>query len=255
MSKQRIAIALKKEGISQENINFYNAGGALGYYKPDREFIGDTISLNKLKQYSLVEQGRIDLTEALSRSQKNLVPIEKTSMLKDNAGTWVLYIKPKIGKSVVVIPSKEDTNKYFSSLKQPEGSTTRQSLGQKYIALLKQHSNLQSDILNIDTSGLDLSRINKVNVFKTRDNEILLSAVIDGKHQPYQKVSKTQWDRMWIADNINAYKSQLAGSIFRDKLSKTITSGPTPRDSNSTPTEDNSNENETSEEIHRGFHM
>ena len=66
-----------------------------------------------------------------------------------------------------------------------------------------------------------MNRIQKVNVFKAKNDVILCAATIDGadKLQP-RVVSPSQWQRMWIAEDKNEYKKHLAATLFADILQK-----------------------------------
>lgn len=256
MSKQRIALALRKKGISPDDVKFYNAGGALGYYKVNKDFKDDTVTIYKLKGYELKENCQVDITQALAKAEKKLVPIEHTSMLKDDQGTWVLYVKPKTEKSIIAIPSKQDTNIYFNSLAQKDGISIRKAMGQKYYVLWQAHDNLRSHILDINNHGADLSRLDKVNIFKTSDNKIYLTAHIDGKKQQAQSVSKEQWKRMWIAEDKGDYKLRLAGKLYQDVLLQGEKKG---EEQNADTQRSNSVKDkvqqEPTEEVHRGLHI
>ena len=72
MRKDRISIALKKEGFNE--VKFYNAGGSLGLNKPNNYFEGKDVSLNQLKQYQLVNHKTIEVAQ--QPKQENKVEIE-----------------------------------------------------------------------------------------------------------------------------------------------------------------------------------
>ncbi|MEE0053217.1 MAG: zincin-like metallopeptidase domain-containing protein, partial [Prevotella sp.] len=91
MRKDRISIALKKEGFDE--VKFYNAGGSLGLNKPNSYFEGKDVSLNQLKQYQLVNHKTIDVAQ--QPKQENKVEIEHFRAIKDDYGRWAFYIKPK----------------------------------------------------------------------------------------------------------------------------------------------------------------
>lgn len=67
--------------------------------------------------------------------------------------------------------------------------------------------------------GIDPLRIKRVNVFKSKDDKILCVPVIDGidKVQP-REVSRQQWQRMWVAEDVAQYKTSLAANLFADLL-------------------------------------
>ena len=109
MRKDRISIALKKEGFNE--VKFYNAGGSLGLNKPNTYFEGKDVSLNQLKQYQLVNHKTIEVAQ--QPKQENKVEIEHFRAIKDDYGRWAFYIKPKNEPQFSVYPPKEHMNKYF----------------------------------------------------------------------------------------------------------------------------------------------
>lgn len=68
MRKDRISIALKKEGFNE--VKFYNAGGSLGLNKPNSYFEGKDVSLNQLKQYQLVNHKTIEVAQQPKQENK-----------------------------------------------------------------------------------------------------------------------------------------------------------------------------------------
>ena len=131
MRKDRISIALKKEGFDE--VKFYNAGGSLGLNKPNSYFEGKDVSLNQLKQYQLVNHKTIEVAQ--QPKQENKVEIEHFEAIKDDYGRWAFYIKAKNEPQFSVYPSKEHLNKYFSVRKTPEEKTTRAALAKNGMRL------------------------------------------------------------------------------------------------------------------------
>jgi len=95
----------------------------------------------------------------------------------------------------------------------------RNELAQKYYALEQAEPNLKVDLFGAMPDGIDPLRIKRVNVFKSKDDKILCVPVIDGidKVQP-REVSKQQWQRMWVAEDVAQYKTCLAATLFSDLL-------------------------------------
>ena len=95
----------------------------------------------------------------------------------------------------------------------------RNELAQKYYALAQANPDLKVDLFGSVPEGIDPLRIKRVNVFKSKDDKILCVPVIDGidKVQP-REVSRQQWQRMWVAEDVAQYKTCLAASLFADLL-------------------------------------
>lgn len=69
---------------------------------------------------------------------------------------------------------------------------------------------------NASQDALDL--ISKVNAFKTKDNKILLVATIGDEKQKSVQINQSQWQRMWLADDKQDYKTHLAATLYSDVL-------------------------------------
>lgn len=218
MRKDRISIALKKEGFDE--VKFYNAGGSLGLNKPNSYFEGKDVSLNQLKQYQLVNHKTIDVAQ--QPKQENKVEIEHFRAIKDDYGRWAFYIKPKNEPQFSVYPPKEHMNKYFSVRNTSDEKTTRAALANKWYEVAKQFPDVRVDIVNPHPAkDIDMSRIVNPTITKSaQDPKVkLVFATIDGERH-YAPVNETQWQRMWLADNMAEYKKAVAAVVFEPVLRK-----------------------------------
>lgn len=218
MRKDRISIALNKEGFNE--VKFYNAGGSLGLNKPNTYFEGKDVSLNQLKQYQLVNHKTIDVAQ--QPKQENKVEIEHFRAIKDDYGRWAFYIKPKNEPQFSVYPPKEHMNKYFSVRNTPDEKTTRAALANKWYEVAKQFPDVRVDIINPHPAkDIDMSRIVNPTITKSaQDPKVkLVFATIDGERH-HAPVNETQWQRMWLADNMAEYKKAVAAVVFEPVLRK-----------------------------------
>ena len=218
MRKDRISIALKKEGFDE--VKFYNAGGSLGLNKPNSYFEGKDVSLNQLKQYQLVNHKTIEIAQ--QPKQENKVEIEHFEAIKDDYGRWAFFIKAKNEPQFSVYPSKEHMNKYFSVRKTPEEKTTHTALANKWYEVAQQHPDIKVDIISPHPAkDIDMSRIVKPTITKSaQDPKVkLVFATIDGERH-YAPVTETQWHRMWRADDKAEYKKAVAAVVFEPVLRK-----------------------------------
>lgn len=218
MRKDRISIALKKEGFNE--VKFYNAGGSLGLNKPNTYFEGKDVSLNQLKQYQLVNHKTIEVAQ--QPKQENKVEIEHFRAIKDDYGRWAFYIKPKNEPQFSVYPPKEHMNKYFSVRNTPDEKTTRAALANKWYEVGKQFPDVRVDIINPHPAkDIDMSRIVNPTITKSaQDPKVkLVFATIDGERH-HAPVNETQWQRMWLADNMAEYKKAVAAVVFEPVLRK-----------------------------------
>lgn len=178
-SKQRIQDALLQEG--HRYIRFYNNNGILGYRPDDSYFEGKDVSLNRLNEKSLETVSHFDVSEHVRKATNVL--FDRIQMLRDDNNRWILYLKPQNEPSFSVYPDKADINQFFSTIKQgqyEQGERLRTELAQKYHALATNHPELKIDLFGGKGNDADLSKIQRVVVYKTKDERILCAPVIDG---------------------------------------------------------------------------
>ena len=220
MSKQRIEHALQKEGL--ETVKFYNPDGALGYRHDDSYFAGKDITVARLKNWQLEDISKIDVSDAVSQSKQ--VGFDRIQMVQDDNKRWAMYIKPEGQKPFSIYPDKADLNRFFTTLKQAQDTmdSLRVELAQKYYAMASVKPDLKIDLFGSGQHNeMDLNRIQKVNVFKAKNDVILCAATIEGEEKLTPRVvSPGQWQRMWIAEDKNEYKKHLAATLFADILQK-----------------------------------
>lgn len=169
-----------------------------------------------LRRYgSAVERG---YTEADNRR----LHIQFNEMIQDDKKRWALYIKPENKSGYSIYPDKEDINRFFSTLKQAMDNIgkVRMELAHKYYALAEVKPDLKVDLFSSEMPEIDLNRIQRVSVFKTKQDGIQCVATIDGQKQPARSVTPQQWQRMWIAEERDSYKRHLAATLFADVLQK-----------------------------------
>ena len=218
MNKGRIMRALQKEGIEQ--VRFYNTDGALGYRPDDSYFAEKMITLARLKNWAMEKLSTLDVASAVKRA--NEIGFDQVEMIQDDKRRWALYIKPENKNGYSIYPDKEDVNRFFSTLKQAMDNIgkVRMELAYKYYALAEVKPDLKVDLFGSETPEIDLNRIQRIPVFKTKQDGIQCVATIDGQKQPARSVTPQQWQRMWIAEDRDGYKRHLAATLFADVLQK-----------------------------------
>ena len=216
MNKNRIERALRKEGFGQ--IKFFNPDGALGFRPDDSYFSGKEVSLARLKNWEMQELSTLDVAPAVKRAGE--VSFDQVQMIQDDKNRWALYIKPENGSGYSVYPDKEDVNRFFSTLKQAMDNIgkVRMELAHKYHALAETKPDLKIDLFSCGVKDIDLNRIQRVSVFKTKKDGILCAATIDGRKPEPRAVTPQQWQRMWLAEDKDGYKRNLAASLFSDVM-------------------------------------
>ncbi len=145
---------------------------------------------------------------------------DQVQMIQDDKNRWALYIKPEKGEGYSIYPDKEDVNRFFATLKQSLDNIekVRMELAQKYSALAEQQPDLKVDLFSTEMRDIDLNRIQRVSVFKTKKDGVLCAATIDGQKMQPRSISPQQWQRMWVAEDTQEYKRHLAATLFADVL-------------------------------------
>lgn len=144
------------------------------------------------------------------------------SMLKDDEGKWTLAAKPENARTFAVHPSREDVSLYFDMMKNDHDETHvnefKIQFAQKYYSVVAATPEKEANIFRSNASQDALDLISKVNAFKTKDNKILLVATIGDEKQKSVQISQSQWQRMWLADDKQDYKTHLAAILYSDVL-------------------------------------
>lgn len=216
MNKARIERALRLEGI--ENVRFFNPDGALGYRPDDAYFAEKQVSLARLKNWTMEVLSTLDVTSAVKQANEKC--FDKIQMVQDDKNRWALYLKPENEPGYSVYPDKEDVNRFFTTLKQAmdDIDKVRMELAHKYYALAEIKPDLKVDLFSTETRDIDLNRIQRVCVFKTKKDGIQCAATIDGNRMQPRSLTPQQWQRMWLAEDKNEYKRNLAATLFADIL-------------------------------------
>ena len=177
------------------------------------------------KKIKLIEKP----SEKRQQAWASQFPIDKVpstftqiSMLKDDEGKWTLAAKPENAHTFAVHPSREDVSLYFDMMKNDHDETHvnefKTQFAQKYYSVVAANPEKEANIFRSNASQDALDLISKVNAFKTKDNKILLVATIGDEKQKSVQISQSQWQRMWLADDKQDYKTHLAAILYSDVL-------------------------------------
>ena len=180
----------------------------------------------KINERETVELLNVNSQEQAQRNmQENqvskAVSFEQITILKDDNEKWTLVARPNEQKPFAIHPSKQDISMYFDSLKNPnkeEGVSIRTELAQKYYGLSLQHPELKVDIFNTGATQENIEKIDRVNVFRTKDQKNMIIAYVDGKALQPIELNKSLYQRFWLTDNRSAYKVALAASLYAETL-------------------------------------
>ncbi len=144
------------------------------------------------------------------------------TMLKDDEGKWTLAARPENDRTFAVHPSREDVSLYFDMMKNDHDESHvndfKVQFAQKYYSVVAANPEKEVNIFRSNASQEALDLISKVNAFKTKDNKILLVATIGDEKQKSVQINQSQWQRMWLADDKQDYKTHLAAILYSDVL-------------------------------------
>ena len=218
MNKNRFVIALKKQGIT--DVTFYNAGGSLGLNKPNTYFKDKEVTVSRLKQYELITNRTPDVAEAASNE---MTRFEKFEALPDNDKKYAFYIKAEGQRGFAVYPTKEHLNIFYNVNNTVKEKTVHQSLAQTYYNLAMQHPDLQKDIITPPKVNLGNTTIEKVCITSSRENpkQKVMFATVNGQRRQ-TPITKVQWNKMWLAEDMNAYKKGLAAFVFGISVNREV---------------------------------
>lgn len=217
--KDRIKIALGHEGIT--DVKFYNAGGALGLKEPDDYYKDKTVSVDRLKQYEFSQHRDIDVKPQIAAAA--LPKIEIFTPMRDEKGQWAFFFKAEKEPSFAIYPNDSHKKLYFDVRGTDRQQEIHQALAQKYYAVAKAHPEIKVDLIMPKVPNVDISKIERPTITKDRENpdKKYVMATVDGKFMK-KEISKQQWDRMWLADDMSAYKKAIAAVAFAPFLKENV---------------------------------
>lgn len=217
MRKDRITIALKKEGI--DDVRFYNAGGSLGLNKPNSYFQGKEVTLNNLKQYELVPHHTLDVEK--QAAPKKEVIIKNFQAIKDDNGRYAFFIKPENEPPFSVYPAKEHLNTFYNVIKTDKQAIVHNALAQRYYEMATKHPDTKLDLITPKKVDVDMKLIERPSITSSAQDakQKLIFATINGQ-RVQAPINKQQWQKMWLAEDMGAYKRALAAVIFEPMLKR-----------------------------------
>ena len=217
--KDRIKIALGHEGIT--DVKFYNAGGALGIKEPDDYYKDKTVSVDRLRQYEFSQHRDIDVKPQIAAAA--LPKIEIFTPIRDEKGQYAFFFKAENEPSFSVYPNDTHKKLYFDVRGTDKQKEIHNALAQKYYSVAKQHPEIKVDLIMPKVSNVDMSKIERPTITKDREDpsKKYVMATIDGKFMK-KEITKSQWDKMWLADDMSAYKKAVAAVVFAPLLKEDV---------------------------------
>ena len=217
--KDRIKIALGHEGIT--DVKFYNAGGALGLKEPDDYYKDKTVSVDRLRQYEFSQHRDIDVKPQIAAAA--FPKIEIFTPIRDEKGQYAFFFRAENEPSFSVYPNDTHKKLYFDVRGTDKQKEIHNALAQKYYSVAKQHPEIKVDLIMPKVSNVDMSKIERPTITKDKEdpNKKYVMATVDGKFMK-KEITKAQWDKMWLADDMSAYKKAVAAVVFAPLLKEDV---------------------------------
>lgn len=219
MSKKRILTALGKMGVKE--VSFYNAGGGLSLHESNDYYKGKEVTVSKLKQYELLTQQTVDLKDKLA--PKKEVKITTFEALPDDMGRYAFFIKAENEPSFAVYPNKEHVNQFYSTLKSENRAVVHNALAKKYYELGTKHPDTRVDVITPRKVDIGDAKIERICITAKRNDpkQHIIFATMNGERM-HAPVSKAQWNKMWLSEDMSDYKQRLAAVIFEPFIKKEV---------------------------------
>ena len=180
--------------------------------------------IDKAERGQKVEMRPIEVKEEKPSETVNA----KVSMIQDDDRKWALYIKPEGEKGFAMYPDKADLGRFFALAKQggEKFEALRQELAQKYYSLATSHPEMKADLFSSKEQDVDLSAVQRVSIIQQKPKpgtdeprKIMCYLEVRGMDKPeVREVSPSQYQRLWLAEDKEAYKRALAATLFADLL-------------------------------------
>lgn len=221
MNKKRILTALGKMGVKE--VSFYNAGGGLSLHEPNNYYKDKEVTVSKLKQYELLTQQTVDLKDKLA--PKKEVKFTVFEALPDDMGRYAFFIKAENEPSFAVYPNKEHVNQFYSTLKSENRAVVHNALAKKYYELGTKHPDVRVDVITPRKVDIGDAKIERISITAKRNDpkQHIIFATVNGERM-YAPVSKAQWNKMWLSEDMSDYKQRLAAVIFEPFIKKEVKS-------------------------------
>ena len=217
--KDRIATALHKEGV--KDVNFFNSGGDFALKQKDSYFRDKEVSLARLKQYEFVERRPLEVQSKIKESKE--VVIEKFTHLKNEKGHYELFIKPQGEPSFAVEMVAEQRQKYFALRKEannnvPSAQKALSDMAKYYYNIATEKPEIKHDLIMPKVpENIDMTKIVRPTISKDENGNKYVMATINNKFEK-APVTNEQWHKMWLADDMPAYKRAVAAVSFAPKI-------------------------------------
>ena len=172
---------------------------------------------------------KVELRPIEAREEKPSETVSaKLSMVQDDEGKWAMFIRPEGEKGFAMYPDKSDLGRFFNAMRNggDKDGKVRQELVQKYYAMAAAHPELKADLFTTREKDVDLSAIKRVSIIQSKGEpgteekrKIKIFLEAEGIDKPQSReITPSQYQRLWLAEDKEAYKRNLAATLFADIL-------------------------------------
>ena len=172
---------------------------------------------------------KVELRPIEAREEKPSETVSaKLSMVQDDEGKWAMFIRPEGEKGFAMYPDKSDLGRFFNAMRNggDKDGKVRQELVQKYYALAAAHPEMKADLFTTREKDVDLSAIKRVSIIQSKGEpgteekrKIKIFLEAEGIDKPQSReITPSQYQRLWLAEDKEAYKRNLAATLFADIL-------------------------------------
>ena len=172
---------------------------------------------------------KVELRPIEAREEKPSETVSaKLSMVQDDEGKWAMFIRPEGEKGFAMYPDKSDLGRFFNAMRNggDKDGKMRQELVQKYYALAAAHPEMKADLFTTREKDVDLSAIKRVSIIQSKGEpgteekrKIKIFLEAEGIDKPQSReITPSQYQRLWLAEDKEAYKRNLAATLFADIL-------------------------------------
>ena len=179
------------------------------------------MSLGRLKQYEFVERRPLEVQSKIKESKE--VVIEKFTHLKNEKGHYELFIKPQGEPSFAVEMVAEQRQKYFALRKEannnvPSAQKALSDMAKYYYNIATEKPEIKHDLIMPKVpENIDMTKIVRPTISKDENGNKYVMATINNKFEK-APVTNEQWHKMWLADDMPAYKRAVAAVSFAPKI-------------------------------------
>ena len=172
---------------------------------------------------------KVELRPIEAREEKPSETVSaKLSMVQDDEGKWAMFIRPEGEKGFAMYPDKSDLGRFFNAMRNggDKDGKVRQELVQKYYAMAAAHPEMKADLFTTREKDVDLSAIKRVSIIQSKGEpgtdekrKIKIFLEAEGIDKPQSReITPSQYQRLWLAEDKEAYKRNLAATLFADIL-------------------------------------